>query len=103
MIKRYNIFNHSMARILYEVREDSNGEWVKWDDIKHLMPIHEALMDYINKESDRLLQGDSTKIPKGIFETLKNGEEAQRKLFDLTKALGIQIIDNNGQKIRDAN
>jgi hypothetical protein len=59
MIKRYNIFNHSMARILYEVREDSNGEWVKWDDIKHLMPFQEEL----EKEIEIILNGNPN-VPK---------------------------------------
>ena len=37
MIKRYDILNHPLARILYEVKEDNNGEWVKWDDMQTLL------------------------------------------------------------------
>ncbi|MDD5356258.1 MAG: hypothetical protein PHY56_06970 [Candidatus Omnitrophica bacterium] len=43
MIQRYNIYNHPIARISYQVAADDNGEWVKWEDVKHLALISEAL------------------------------------------------------------
>ena len=39
MLKRYDIWAldyHELA-----VEEDEDGEWVKWEDIKRLMPVDE--------------------------------------------------------------
>lgn len=64
MIQRYSILNHPMARILYETKPDNNGEWVKWDDIKHLVPFQEEL----EKEIEIILNGDPNALkPKGIM------------------------------------
>jgi len=33
-MKRYDIYNHPIARIGFEQKEDPNGEWVKYEDIE---------------------------------------------------------------------
>jgi hypothetical protein len=64
MIQRYNIYNHPIARISYQVAADDNGEWVKWEDIKHLMPFQEEL----EKEIEIILNGNpNAPKPKGII------------------------------------
>jgi hypothetical protein len=64
MIQRYN-FNSVTNDEFYE--EDNNGEWVKWDDIKHLMPFQEKLEEYLDKDVKKIINGTSTQEAKGIL------------------------------------
>jgi hypothetical protein len=68
MIQRYNIFNNPTVSTNYIVKQNDNGEWVKWDDIKHLMPFQEEIEKYLEKDAKIILNGNpNAEKPKGII------------------------------------
>jgi hypothetical protein len=65
MIQRYNFETDDDCGVI--PIEDNDGKWVKYDDIKHLMPFQEELEKYLEKDIERLINGTSTLEPIGIM------------------------------------
>jgi len=68
MIQRYDIY----TPVINDIKPDENGEWVRWEDIKHLMPIHEALMKCVDKTAERIIKGTTNIKPIGIMKDISN-------------------------------
>ena len=62
MIQRYNFETDDDCGVI--PIEDNDGKWVKYDDIKHLMPFQEEL----EKDIEIILNGNpNAPKPKGII------------------------------------
>ncbi len=46
---------------------DDYGEWVRWEDMKHLIPFHEAVMSYMKERTEEVAKGTSKLMPRGIL------------------------------------
>jgi hypothetical protein len=64
MIQRYNIYNHPIARISYQVASDDNGEWVRWEDVEKLM------------SEGRILSVESVKMIEEMYEIAMKGNKS---------------------------
>ena len=62
MIKRYFIENEVEQPYEPNEIEDKNGDWVKWDDVKHLVFENEKLRAMVDGGCGSVRPKSSTKI-----------------------------------------
>jgi len=76
MIQRYSV---NLDTKPYSWTTDNEGEWVKWQDIKHLIPFHKALMEQLLKtESEITNDNPSKRRPIGIMSSIKDTQENEQ-------------------------
>jgi len=77
-MKRYDIYNHPIARIGFEQREDPNGKWVKYEDVeKELHDLRQVAQDNADWYDQLKIDYDKLqKQNKELLERLKKNKEA---------------------------